>query len=194
MTGKFTGRVYVIFKKKISKHLIFLHEDSRTFTRNVCCVEWWWMRHLHQAESSTASMTMLSMNRCSIPRKMFKGTVSRNFRHLVFSPLNGTPGSPDSWALAVLNIDSNSDSIRFDYENLLRAMHPWCQWHCWAVCSRVRFPLSICFIAKHIFQCMSRRRHWHRCAINNVEYIREFEGEVISWEKKPEADISSPVL
>jgi hypothetical protein len=33
-----------------------------------------------------------------------------------FFPLNGTPGCPDSWAKAVLNIDSNSqrNSIRFD--------------------------------------------------------------------------------
>jgi hypothetical protein len=43
-----------------------------------------------------------------------KGTVSRDFRPLVFS-LTGTPGSPDSWAKAVLNMDSNSrsNSIRF---------------------------------------------------------------------------------
>jgi hypothetical protein len=36
-----------------------------------------------------------------------------------FFSLNGTPGGPDSWAKAVLNIDSNSrrNSIRFDYEN-----------------------------------------------------------------------------
>jgi hypothetical protein len=36
-----------------------------------------------------------------------------------FFLLNGTPGSSDSWAKAVLNIDSNSrrNSIRFDYEN-----------------------------------------------------------------------------
>jgi hypothetical protein len=44
------------------------------------------------------------------------------FSTLVF--LTGTPGSPDSWAKAVLNIDSNcrSNSIRFDAENRLRAM------------------------------------------------------------------------
>jgi hypothetical protein len=32
--------------------------------------------------------------------------------HKIFDPrsLNGTPGSPDSWAKAVLNIDSNSRS------------------------------------------------------------------------------------
>jgi hypothetical protein len=41
--------------------------------------------------------------------------------------LNGTPGSPDLWAKAVLNIDSNwrSNSIRFDAKNRLRAM-PHC--------------------------------------------------------------------
>jgi uncharacterized protein YegL len=39
------------------------------------------------------------------------------FRPSVFL-LNGTPGSPDSWAKAVLNIDSNSrsNSIRLDDE------------------------------------------------------------------------------
>jgi hypothetical protein len=48
--------------------------------------------------------------------------------HEIFDPrffwLNGTPGCPDSWAKAVLNIDSNSlrNSIRIDYENRLRAM------------------------------------------------------------------------
>jgi hypothetical protein len=50
--------------------------------------------------------------------KKFKETVSRYFWPSFFS-LNGTPGGPDSWAKAVLNIDSNSrrNSIRFDYEN-----------------------------------------------------------------------------
>jgi hypothetical protein len=43
-----------------------------------------------------------------------KGKVSRDFRPSFFS-LNGTPGSPDSWAKAVLNIDLNwrSNSIFF---------------------------------------------------------------------------------
>jgi hypothetical protein len=43
-----------------------------------------------------------------------KGTLSRYFRPLVFL-VNGTPGYPDSWAKANLNIDSNSWSnlIRF---------------------------------------------------------------------------------
>jgi hypothetical protein len=54
---------------------------------------------------------------------LFKGAVSRDFHLRIFS-LNGTPGSPDSWPKAVLNIDSNwrSNSIRFDVENRLRAM------------------------------------------------------------------------
>jgi hypothetical protein len=48
--------------------------------------------------------------------------------HKIFDPrffsLIGIPGSPDSWAKAGLNIDSNwrSNSIRFDAENRLRAM------------------------------------------------------------------------
>jgi hypothetical protein len=52
-----------------------------------------------------------------------KGTVSQDFRPLVFS-LNGTSGSPDSWAKAVLNIDLNSGSnlIHVDDENRLLAM------------------------------------------------------------------------
>jgi hypothetical protein len=52
-----------------------------------------------------------------------KGTVSRDFLPSGFS-LNGTSGYPDSRAKAVLNTDSNSrtNSIRFDYENRLRAM------------------------------------------------------------------------
>jgi hypothetical protein len=46
------------------------------------------------------------------------GTVSRDFRPC------GTPGSTDAWVKAVLNIGSNSrrNSIRFDYENRLRAI------------------------------------------------------------------------
>jgi hypothetical protein len=49
-----------------------------------------------------------------------KGTFSRDFRPLVFS-VKRYPRVPDSWAKAVLNIDSNSwrNSIRFDYENRL---------------------------------------------------------------------------
>jgi hypothetical protein len=38
---------------------------------------------------------------------LFKGTVARDFRPLVFSS-NSTPGSIDSWAKAVSNIDSYS--------------------------------------------------------------------------------------
>jgi hypothetical protein len=54
---------------------------------------------------------------------VFKGTESRDFRPSVFS-LNCNPGSPDSWAKAVLNIDSiwGSISIKFDAKNRLRAM------------------------------------------------------------------------
>jgi hypothetical protein len=43
----------------------------------------------------------------------FKGTVSRDFRPSVFFSLNGTPGPPDSWAKAVLNIIIGG-VIRFD--------------------------------------------------------------------------------
>jgi hypothetical protein len=52
-----------------------------------------------------------------------KGTVSRDFRPLVFSS-NYTPGSPDSWDKTVLHIDSNarSNSIRFDYENRIELL------------------------------------------------------------------------
>jgi hypothetical protein len=48
--------------------------------------------------------------------------------HEIFDPrffsLNGTPGCPDSLDKVVFNIDSNSrrKSIRFDYENRLRAI------------------------------------------------------------------------
>jgi hypothetical protein len=50
----------------------------------------------------------------------FKETVLWDFWPSVF-PLNGTPGSPDSWAKTVLNIDSNlqKNLIQFDYENWL---------------------------------------------------------------------------
>jgi hypothetical protein len=46
--------------------------------------------------------------------KEFKRTVSRDFRPTAFS-LNSTPGWPNSWDKAVLNIGSNSrrNSIRF---------------------------------------------------------------------------------
>jgi hypothetical protein len=49
--------------------------------------------------------------------QFIKGKVSRDFRPSVFS-LNGTHGGPNSWAKAVLNLDSNSwrNSIRFDAE------------------------------------------------------------------------------
>jgi hypothetical protein len=49
---------------------------------------------------------------------------TRGRKSRVRVPLNGTSGSPDSWAKAVLNIDSNlqRNSIRFDYKNRLRAM------------------------------------------------------------------------
>jgi hypothetical protein len=52
-----------------------------------------------------------------------KGQCREIFGPRYFS-LNGSPGSPDSWAKAVLNIDSNSrrNSIRFDYENRLTAV------------------------------------------------------------------------
>jgi hypothetical protein len=52
-----------------------------------------------------------------------KGQSYENFDPRFFS-LNGTNGCPDSWAKAVLKTDSNSrrNSIRFDYENRLRAM------------------------------------------------------------------------
>jgi hypothetical protein len=48
---------------------------------------------------------------------MFKGQCHEIFDPLFFS-LNCTPGCPDSWAKAVLNIDSNSrrNFIRFDYK------------------------------------------------------------------------------
>jgi hypothetical protein len=54
----------------------------------------------------------------------FKGTVSRDFRTLVFS-LNGTPGPPYSWAKVVLNIDSNSrsNSIRLFFVRLRAMLH-----------------------------------------------------------------------
>jgi hypothetical protein len=48
--------------------------------------------------------------------------------HEIFDPrffsLNGTPGFPDSWAKAVLNIDSNrrSNLNLFDAKNRLRVM------------------------------------------------------------------------
>jgi hypothetical protein len=52
-----------------------------------------------------------------------KGQYHEIFVTLYFS-LNGTSGCPDSWAKEVLNIDSNSrrNSIRYDYENRLRAL------------------------------------------------------------------------
>jgi hypothetical protein len=52
----------------------------------------------------------------------FKGTVSRDF-------WNGTPGGPDSWTKAVLNLYSISrrNSIRFDAKNRLCAIYlPLC--------------------------------------------------------------------
>jgi hypothetical protein len=56
-------------------------------------------------------------------QKCLKGQSHEIFDPWFFS-LNGTPGCPDSWANAVLNIDSNlmKNLIQFDYENLLGAM------------------------------------------------------------------------
>jgi hypothetical protein len=55
--------------------------------------------------------------KCKILMKIKSHLNSRDFQPLVFFRFKqyGTPGSPDSWANAVLNIDSNSrrNSIRF---------------------------------------------------------------------------------
>jgi hypothetical protein len=52
----------------------------------------------------------------------FKGTVSRDFRPSVFFSLHSTPGCHDSWAKAVLNVDSNSRRNSIRLQNRLRAM------------------------------------------------------------------------
>jgi hypothetical protein len=76
-----------------------------------------------EIQNITIALNVHRLHIMKFSTRLFEGTVSRDFRPLVFL-LNGTPGSPDSWAKAVLNIDSNlrSNSIQLDEKNQLRAM------------------------------------------------------------------------
>jgi hypothetical protein len=65
-----------------------------------------------------AFRVMYNTNKALLIKEGLRDSITR-FSTLSYFPLNGTPGSPDSWAKAVLNIESNSrrNSIRFSLSN-----------------------------------------------------------------------------
>jgi hypothetical protein len=72
---------------------------------------------------------------CSLPR-IWRDSVTKFSTSGIFSS-NNTPGSTDSWAKAVSNIESYSLKI-FDYENWLRAMLD----NCYAMLDNRQFSIS----------------------------------------------------
>jgi hypothetical protein len=97
-----SGRIYLyifLIKIKMQKNTFFSGEP-------IVCFFW----NIANKEPNNKGKRPVTFGRILILKRQ---------SHEIFDPrfysLNGTPGSPDSWAKAVLNIDSNwrSNSIRF---------------------------------------------------------------------------------